>query len=115
MMPRRSAKSGGDAHAAELTAPAAQKPREPADDAGRAVGIVTENDLLERAAAEDRARILRALVGQAGGAEDEAFPQTAGDVMTAPPPHWYSVKSGVKRRRCARENKHPVQTSPPNP
>jgi H+/Cl- antiporter ClcA/CBS-domain-containing membrane protein len=54
------------------------------DDAGRAVGIVTENDLLERAAAGDRARILRALVGQAGGAEDEAFPQTAGDVMTAP-------------------------------
>jgi H+/Cl- antiporter ClcA/CBS domain-containing protein len=54
------------------------------DDAGRAVGIVTESDLLERAADGDRARVLQALVGQSGCEHDEAFQQTAADVMTAP-------------------------------
>ncbi|PJF27328.1 MAG: hypothetical protein CUN53_04480 [Phototrophicales bacterium] len=89
------------------------------DAEGRAVGMVTERDLLERVANGDRARVLEALVGQSSSAQAATLRQTAGDVMTAPivtvtPDHTaitalnLLMENGIKRLPVLDEAQRPL-------
>lgn len=89
------------------------------DPEGRAVGIVTERDLLERVANGDRARVMQALVGQPTSAQATPIRQTAEDVMTAPivtvtPDHTaitalnLLVENGIKRLPVLDESQRPL-------